>query len=348
MGDADTLKSFVQYCKAYYPADHYALILSNHGGGVRKRSVLNDSEGLPVKAVCWDDTSGNNEALYTAEITDVLTDNESVDLLGFDACLMGTVEVAWQYRPGNGSFNAQVMVASAANEYGDGWDYYNIFKRLQNRSGSAGTADVVTDDGNDELYYSPASLTAAQFAVVIVEEQYDSAITEYNDQSQTLSCYDLTAVDTVKSAVDNMAVAIGTNSTSWTNLVTARGSGSDPQCMHYFSAYSSSAWAATRFLTSMIYAPYMIQNMAQQKHRRYVMKLIPWYFFPLPELIFRVLKKENMGLPFFSQKTVLIFLHNTGTILTRFAVPGSYGNISWCADGATEGNSIVEKLVRTS
>ena len=35
MGDAETLKSFIEFCKANYPAKNYALILSNHGGGAK-------------------------------------------------------------------------------------------------------------------------------------------------------------------------------------------------------------------------------------------------------------------------------------------------------------------------
>jgi clostripain len=38
MGDAQTLKKFIEYGKKYYPADHYALIFSNHGSGVRSYS----------------------------------------------------------------------------------------------------------------------------------------------------------------------------------------------------------------------------------------------------------------------------------------------------------------------
>ena len=68
MGDASNLKDFITYCKANYPADNYALILWNHGGGVRgtpdgsiisksltKSSTIIEPDPAP-KAVCWDDT----------------------------------------------------------------------------------------------------------------------------------------------------------------------------------------------------------------------------------------------------------------------------------------------------
>lgn len=37
MGDADTLKKFINYCKANYKADKYVLIMSNHGGGAKEK-----------------------------------------------------------------------------------------------------------------------------------------------------------------------------------------------------------------------------------------------------------------------------------------------------------------------
>jgi hypothetical protein len=52
-------------------------------------------------------------------------------LIGFDACLMGAVEIAYQFRPGNGGFSAQVMVASPANEWGSGWSYKSILARIR-------------------------------------------------------------------------------------------------------------------------------------------------------------------------------------------------------------------------
>ena len=35
MGDANTLKKFIKFCKNNYEADKYMLIMSNHGGGAK-------------------------------------------------------------------------------------------------------------------------------------------------------------------------------------------------------------------------------------------------------------------------------------------------------------------------
>lgn len=201
MGDAAVLQKFIRFCKADYTAEKYALILWNHGTGVHKGTAYPSDI---YKAVCTDATDGGR--LYTAELTDVLTSEDSVDLIGFDACLMGAVEVAYQYRPGNGSFSADVMIASAPLEWGYGWKYDDILARLISGGGDNGENDAT--GGGYELYYDPASMTALELGRVIVEEQYDSCSAR-TDQSMT--CYDLSFADDVKDAVDALAVSLYTN-----------------------------------------------------------------------------------------------------------------------------------------
>ena len=243
MGDANTLKKFIQFCKSNYSANHYALVLWNHGGGTRSRGG-SDSDDRKYKAVCWDDTDGG-DCLYTAEITDVLTPSESVDLIGFDACFMGSVEVAYQYRPGNGGFNAQVMAASPPVEWGYGWDYENIFARIKTGGGNNGEVDTVVGGGSsNELYYDPATMTALEFGGIIVEEQYDSAGSQ---SEQALSCYDLTKVSAVKSAVDTMASSLWSSNPledEKDDFEAIRGSNSSPGTMHYFDASDAEEWYA--------------------------------------------------------------------------------------------------------
>jgi len=142
MGDAATLKKFIQYCKENYPATDYALIFSNHGGGVKKKSSsvsgeesVSDGNLEITKNICYDETSGD-DFLYTGEISDTLTSDESVQLLGLDACFMSSVEFAYQFRNDNSNtgFKAEIMVASAPTLWGLGWDYDSIFGNLHWKS----------------------------------------------------------------------------------------------------------------------------------------------------------------------------------------------------------------------
>jgi len=122
MADPQTLIDFIIWGKANYPADNYAVILWNHGDGWREASEIRKPR---LKAVCWDDTSGWIEALEMDEVQQVFNSAGSVDLIGFDACLMGMVEVAYELKN-----NAYVMVCSEETEPGDGWPYDTVLAAL--------------------------------------------------------------------------------------------------------------------------------------------------------------------------------------------------------------------------
>ncbi len=189
MGSAAELGNFIAYTKANYPAENYGLILWNHGGGVRE---LKDDNDALTKAICWDDTD-DEDALYIGEIKDYLDSSDSVDFLGMDACLMGFLEVAYEFRPGTGDFGAQAISFSPATEQGDGWEYEEILSRL---TGAAGT------DGNGHIYYDIDTLTAQQLATVVAQE-YGDAWSSVSWETQT--AVDLTKVAAVNSALGTFA-----------------------------------------------------------------------------------------------------------------------------------------------
>jgi len=97
-GDPALLASFITQAVSAYPAQHYALILSDHGAS--------------WPGVGGDESAGGN-GLTLAEIQDGISTGldtvgvDQLDLLGFDACLMATYEVASTLAP-----LAQRMVAS--------------------------------------------------------------------------------------------------------------------------------------------------------------------------------------------------------------------------------------------
>ena len=97
MSDPDTLKNFIDYCETNYPAEKYDLILWDHGGGA--------TGGF---AIDWrrPQSDFGGDAMSFAQIVDALKDNKVVDedadgtqdgtfdFVDFDACLMGSTEVA--------------------------------------------------------------------------------------------------------------------------------------------------------------------------------------------------------------------------------------------------------------
>ncbi|MHA2405585.1 MAG: clostripain-related cysteine peptidase [Candidatus Hermodarchaeia archaeon] len=84
MGSANTLRDFINFSQAYAPAEHYLLIIWDHGAG--------------AFGLCSDDTS--SDRLTIAELNQALSDPtvQHLDIVAFDACLMGQLEVAYEIR----------------------------------------------------------------------------------------------------------------------------------------------------------------------------------------------------------------------------------------------------------
>ena len=112
MVDPDTLSDFIQFSASEYPADRYMLILWDHGGG--SLTAFGYDELFPGDSMSLDeiDTALKNGGVQ-------------FDIVGFDACLMATMEtalVASQY--------GDYLVASEAVEPGTGWYYTNWLSAL--------------------------------------------------------------------------------------------------------------------------------------------------------------------------------------------------------------------------
>lgn len=235
MGDPNTLRKFIDSCKSNYPADKYVLIMANHGGGAR-----NDKSEQKIKnprAICWDETD-DNDCLYTAEVTDGLTSGESVDLLAYDACLMGTAEVAYQYRPNNGSFQTKFMVASPPEIWAYGYDYEKIFSRIKALNGDNGEDDLTL--GGKEKYFAPSTITPEQLGAIMIESQRDS-VNEEDDTTQVLSCFDLNKIENMKTSMDKLSNALWLENYK-TFIEELRGTGKKVSLMHYFNQNSKNEW----------------------------------------------------------------------------------------------------------
>ncbi|MCR4741132.1 MAG: hypothetical protein K5886_12845 [Lachnospiraceae bacterium] len=107
MANPGTLSDFISWGMAAYPADRYGLILWDHGGG----SVL----GFGA------DEIHSGSMMRLQQLKKALETSEGhFSFIGFDACLMGTVETAYMLKP-----FADYMIASEEMEPGNGWYYTN-------------------------------------------------------------------------------------------------------------------------------------------------------------------------------------------------------------------------------
>lgn len=168
MGDPQTLTDFLAYATDNYPADRTAVILWDHGGG-------------SVNGVCADELYEFDALelpeLYTA-FRDVWQPDESdpaLELIGFDACLMATVDVADTFRE-----FAHYMVASEETEPGNGWLY-------------SGWLSALAED---------PSMEGDELGKAICDAYYEGCVEEETADLATLSLTDLSKINSLLDAYD--------------------------------------------------------------------------------------------------------------------------------------------------
>lgn len=115
MGSPQTLNDFVSWGKANFPADHYCLIVWNHGNGWR-RSITNVDF---TRAVSYDDETGN--AIQIWDLNQALG-SEHFDLISWDASLMQMMEVAYEIKD-----NADFIIGSEESPPAEGLPYDLVF-----------------------------------------------------------------------------------------------------------------------------------------------------------------------------------------------------------------------------
>ena len=104
--DPATLRDFIGYCAANYPADRNILVLWDHGAG-------------PVYGFGYDEFQSAGASLTLDELQSALSQAQvPFDFIGFDACLMGCLETCWALRDW-----ADYLVASEDFVSGFGWEY---------------------------------------------------------------------------------------------------------------------------------------------------------------------------------------------------------------------------------
>lgn len=126
-----TLTKFINFCTQNFPANRYELILWDHGGG-------------SVSGYGYDEKNARSGSMSLKGINEALkAANTTFDFIGFDACLMATLENALMLEP-----YADYMIASEETEPGVGWYYTNWLQALSNNT-STSTLDIgkmIVDD----------------------------------------------------------------------------------------------------------------------------------------------------------------------------------------------------------
>ena len=169
MGSPDTLSDFLVWGTENYASEHMGLIFWNHGGG-------------SITGVCFDELHDNDSVslmeMDAALMTCAEASGRKFDFIGYDACLMGTIEVANVL-----ATYADYMYASEEMEPGSGWDYTAIGNYLAEHP----------------------ETTAADLGKVVCDSFMEACKKQQDDSLTTLSVIDLSKIDALLSSFNSFA-----------------------------------------------------------------------------------------------------------------------------------------------
>lgn len=248
MGNPDTLVNFVEWGMKNYPANKYAVILWNHGGGWR-----NVGDNGSIRGIIYDDSS--NDHLTEAEVGEAFqriytfNDSKKLEFIGFDACLMASVEVCDDLK----NFG-KYYVSSERSEWAPGWPYQYFLNDLRSDpsyDGKVLSAVLVTryaqynqERGFNDYTLAGATLDKTTDMTGAVDQFAQSAIDNIDAEAANLQTADgLTPsvsdsypdFKDLKLFMDNVITSVGTTdlidkanevNTSLSNLVLYRTQGS--------------------------------------------------------------------------------------------------------------------------
>ncbi len=171
MGKAETLSSFLSFCKENYPADHTMVIFWNHGGGSVSGAAFDE-------VYRYDSLSLEEFAKAFGEVYP--EKGRPFDIIGFDACLMGTVDVACIFDE-----YGDYLVASEELEPGCGWYYTSWLTALAENS----------------------SMDTGTLGSLICDAYAEGCEAQGSDQEITLSVTDLSKLEKLKIAYNDLGNA---------------------------------------------------------------------------------------------------------------------------------------------
>ncbi|HDS09285.1 MAG TPA: hypothetical protein ENN73_03570, partial [Firmicutes bacterium] len=205
MGDGDTLVAFAKWVKDNYPAQHYALVIWDHGEGWRTTEYTKEDDSI-FKGASQDETNGWDYLYFTSGTPGVRGEiglafeeiysyyGKKLDIIGFDTCL----NQMWENNVESaGTFN--YFVGSEMSEWFDGWAYTTFLNELANANGD---------------------LTPSELAQAIVDAY---AAGEGGQSGDTQSSVDLSYIPALSTAIDEFAVELMYNKSAYgTQIQNAR------------------------------------------------------------------------------------------------------------------------------
>lgn len=179
-GNPNTLGNFAIWGVENFPAEKYAFIIWNHGWSWSLQTSPSISKGISS-----DDETGNDISVAEGELENLFArvqqeTNVHFDIIGMDACVMQSWEIAHVVEP-----YGDYYVASQDYEDWDGWNYTDTLRDLKNQPTFSGL----------EL--------ADSFA-----ERF------FQTGDSTLSVLDLSQLESFETSLDTLASALMTSNNS--------------------------------------------------------------------------------------------------------------------------------------
>ncbi|MHC9540159.1 MAG: clostripain-related cysteine peptidase [Vulcanimicrobiota bacterium] len=180
MADPETLAGFIAYGIKKYPAEHYMLVIADHGKAWRGAISDMSHNG-------WMTTPDIRKSIEKG----MAGEGKPLDVIAFDACLMASAEVAYELKD-----VAQYMVASEETEGAAGWSFPLILE---------GRPDENASGPIDSSLLSPLSpdISAADLASRIVDCAKANPGRLY-----TMSAINLSKMNDIGTSVKNFAQQI--------------------------------------------------------------------------------------------------------------------------------------------
>lgn len=184
MGDPNVLTDFIVWGVQNYPANHYALILWNHGSG--------------WLGIAFDDSTPGFDELSMKDLGGALsralpqTGIDKLDIIGFDACLMAQLDVLNTVRP-----YADIAIASEELEPGAGWDYEAFLSAVYNRS----------------------TIEPDALAAEIVESYVEYFVEVEPDEYVTLSAVDLEKVPALTQSLEQLGQLLSSDPVQFASAI---------------------------------------------------------------------------------------------------------------------------------
>lgn len=124
MASATTLADFIHWGHTQASTTHTLLILWDHGNGWDHQQL--PANAKPAQRSLFVDEDNSADFLANRKVREAIeTSNISIDILGFDASIMGTLEALYEFRE-----LSPILITSQEVGEASGWNYTQLLQKL--------------------------------------------------------------------------------------------------------------------------------------------------------------------------------------------------------------------------